>query len=55
MTAYERNIGKAGEVVRQAIVAAVGKYGDAVVIQKIEQAARKGAKVGRMSKRCSPM
>lgn len=44
VTAYERNIGKAGEVVRQAIVAAVGKYGDAVVIQKIEQAARKGAK-----------
>lgn len=42
--AYTRNIGKAGEVVRQAIDAAAGKYGESVVIQKIEQAARKGAK-----------
>lgn len=42
--AYTRNIGKAGEAVRQAIDAAAGKYGESVVIQKIEQAARKGAK-----------
>ena len=44
VTAYERNIGKAGEVVRKAIDEAAVKFGDAVVIQKIEQAARKGAK-----------
>ena len=44
VTAYERNIGKAGEVVRRGIAAAVARYGESVVIGKIEQGARKGAK-----------
>ena len=44
VTVYERNFSKAGEAVRRGIAAAVARYGESVVIGKIEQAARKGAK-----------
>lgn len=41
---YEANIGKAGDAVRAEICAAVEQHGEALVIEKIELAAKRGAR-----------
>lgn len=41
---FEANIGKAGEAVREAICAAAEEHGEALVIEKIELAVKRGAR-----------
>jgi len=44
VAAYERNLGKAGEVIQRKIAEAVARYGEAVVVQKIERGTLQGAR-----------
>lgn len=41
---FTANMGKAGDVVQRGIAAAVARYGEPMVIRKIEQAAKKGGR-----------